>query len=380
MASIINFNQAVENLNRKNKIAEIDILRSLCMLFVVSIHMLNIPVSVLQNGILSQKFFFVSRGMLVFAVPCFIFLSMTIVSMQGIKSLKDFYKKKFIRIVMPYLLWSVFYLLVLFVFGHLKIEKIGNLKAISYYLFYGKSYEHLYFMPILIGLTAISPLMIKLAKKFNNLASASVFALSLQMCIYLLNKFFIYQNYQMLSSTFFWYMGIAFLGIYFGLYYEKNTKIIIKYSSYIFMASVFVGVVHYTYQSVLWQSLWNDVKFNTTIYNLNLNIYFTLVSLSLLIISYYLANDVEVSTIRFVKYLKNISPYSYGIYFVHPIFTFFVGKFTKIESPITNNAAFLFFEVIIGVFVISLICKIITEKTQNLPILHLAYGNSRKSR
>lgn len=110
---IISFAEAKNNIrSRKKNLPEIEILRSIAMLAVIMIHILNIPVNQLITGSSSQGNFFVARAMLIFAVPCFLFIAMLMLSYGEEKFDVRFYRKKLMRVGVPYLLWSIFYLLI----------------------------------------------------------------------------------------------------------------------------------------------------------------------------------------------------------------------------------------------------------------------------
>ena len=371
---IISFEEAKNNIrSRKKNLPEIDILRSVAMLAVIMIHILNIPVNQLVTGSSSQGRFFVARAMLIFAVPCFLFIAMLMLSYGEEKFDVRFYRKKLMRVGVPYLLWSIFYLLIVFIINRSIPENFFSAGNLFYYLAYGKAYEHLYFMPILLGFYLAAPLMKRLAEAFlGKPAVAVALAFGVQLGIYAVNRFVLYAKYTMLSSTLLWYFSIGFLGLWFGLDYEKNLRLIQKHSAKIFILFAVSGVIHQYYHRILWQQLWNDIKFNTFLYTLNLHAYILLATLTLLIFSVWLIRYPKNGMGEEKKYyrlLKELSPYSYGIYLMHPLFTYLLRRFVVSSSGIFWAAI-----IPVGAVLIALVCGRITRKVQDLPLIRYAFG------
>lgn len=371
MDNIINFEDAKEQIKKSQSLDEISITRSFLMYCVVMIHFLNIPVATLPNESFWQSVFYVFRGMLIFAVPSFMFISMIMVSYGNKKlSLFEFYKKKLTRIFIPYIVWSVFYQAMLIYLGSKSIDTVKDVDNLIYLFLYGKSYEHLYFMPILIEFIIVAPILLFIARKIKDRPIvAIVFAIIVQIGVYFLNKY--YLNFPMLRTTFIWYFSMGFLGIWFGIEYEKNIAYIRKYSGIImFLCSVSFFLMR-AYQYELWPSIWRGVVFNTLPYTINMHLYFILMIFSILILT---KNIVDRKTTpgkksKVADYMIWLSNYSYGVYFIHPVFTFVLSK-----KVFLYNAYLQFVFVFIGVIAVSHICALITKVFEKIPIISLAFG------
>ncbi|MDO5063290.1 MAG: acyltransferase [Peptostreptococcaceae bacterium] len=377
MSKIIDFEQARHSARRKRSLGEVSMLRVLSMLAVVSIHFLNMPVSRVLVGSKSHGHFFMVRAMLVFAVPSFLFVSMVMVSYSLDERpirLLDFYQKKFVRVVIPYLLWSIAYQIVLLLTGNVQLQNILKPRSVLYLLLYGKSYEHLYFMIILIEFFVIAPLLIPIAKKVkDSWKSAIGIAFGTQILIYLLNRFLIRGYFTMMQSTFLWYFSIAFMGLWFGFCYDRNFKMIQKYQNKIFVGLALSGIVHSYYSRLLWQQMWNEIVFDTFFYTVNLHVYMLLCTLGLLLISKWIISypkDLMGRDKRSYRFFMWLSPLTYGIYLMHPGLTYLVRKIVESKS-----ALLWMLIVMIGVPLVATICGKITEYLQDLPIISLAFGN-----
>lgn len=378
---IIQFAEAKKRTRVKQKnLEEITIMRSISMLGVIAIHMLNIPISLLPVGTPWQGFFYTLRSLLIFAMPSFIFISMlmTSYSLGGNKLMVwDFYKRKLFRVGLPYLIWSFGYLLMLTVFGLYQPSQVLSPQALWYFLAYGKSYEHLYFMIILLQLFLITPLLLPLAKRVKDSPYLALgLAFGTQLIIYYLNRFFIYEHFKMLSSTFLWYFSIGFLGLWFGLEYQRNLKTIQKYQNKLIVALAVAGVIYHYYQRILWQQLWNDVSFNTLYYTIDLHLYMLLCALVLIIISLWVSQQSknkfgQNSLLK--RYLLWLSPLSYGVYLMHPVFTYLVRLLISSNSPWV-----WLLMVLVGVHGIALVTGQIVKWLQQIPVISLAFGVSAK--
>ena len=151
-------------------LTEVTRIRFLAIVAVVAIHILNLPVSNLQVGSLWQGFFFMLRGVLIFAVPLFLYLSLFLVGKSAQKGFeaKTFYKKKAFRVLMPFIIWTGLYLGLDVLLGKYGVSDFLNLSNYLKWFLLGKAWEHLYFLPILIEFLLLAPLMVKLVQKIGD--------------------------------------------------------------------------------------------------------------------------------------------------------------------------------------------------------------------
>lgn len=89
-------------------------------------------------------------------VPLFVMVSGSLLlESHGTESLKDFYKKRMAKVLVPILLWSMFYI----VWGYFR-ENVQEDFTVSYVIqkfASGKPYYHLWYMYMLLGLYAFTP-------------------------------------------------------------------------------------------------------------------------------------------------------------------------------------------------------------------------------
>lgn len=301
------------------KIEEVTYLRVLAMFAVVSIHVLNIPISTISGLTPIGQFFYTLRALLIFAVPCFLFLSMMMVSLplkDRALNYKVFYKKRSYRILLPYLLWTGAYLFLDVIVGKYQWSDFLQSTNWLYWLGFGKAWGHLYFLPILIELLILVPILLPLAKVAkDSFFLASLFAFLPQIGIYWLNKLVIYQHFSLFTSTGVWYYYIGFLGLWFGLNYEKNLKKIKKVLPLlVFLAPIYTFYVF---------KLYRGESFHTFYYTLVMFLYtFLVIGLGL---SFGQWLKEKISLPKRILFLER---YSFGIYLIHPLFLVFVRHYT----------------------------------------------------
>lgn len=361
---------------RNDRLVEIGILRSFVMLFVIGIHVLNLPQLYLLTGSLGHGFYFLWRASLIFAVPCFMFLSMMMISYthEGKPfSAARFYKGRALRIVLPYLLWSALYLLLGVTINAYSMEDLCNASNWIYWLSYGKAYDHLYFMAIMIQFYILAPMMYALARRVKDSPWMSLgIAFLPQLAIYWLNRLYIYEHYKMLTSSAAWYWYIAFLGLYFGFDYPQKRAWIARHIRAILACNLITFAIHLYYQRLLWHQLWEDISFDTFLYTGNLYIYIATSIFTWLWLSIKLEQNHQSGKRKLLfDSLSVLSRYSYGIYLMHPIF---MAVLRKLEQ--TGNPYLWFPLTIMNVALLAVLCGILTKYGEKLPIIRYAFGKS----
>ena len=130
---------------KENRNYKIQILRALSIIAVVLIH-------TCPNGI-SQAIY---RPFINFAVATFLFLSSYLINFNN-TNWKLFIKKRIIRVLIPYILWTIIYSL-----SNFKLYGF-SLKILLFNLFTTKSTGTLYYIFVYIQFTLLTPLLKKLS-------------------------------------------------------------------------------------------------------------------------------------------------------------------------------------------------------------------------
>ena len=243
---------------RKERIPAIEYMRGISMLGVVGIHvgsqyLTNNPTANLQ---LLALYEIVTR----FSVPIFFFISafglFYNLDLNEKFSYKAFMKRRFKTVLVPYLVWSLFYMVHYTLTNHtLTLFAPLNFAGI---LFFGLACYQLYFMVILIWFYLLMPLWIFIVKRLNFMWFAIIFVLQMAFDYYssfimnpygIENEFikalFVYRlNYWVLH-----YVFIFLLGGFLALHYAKFKLFMQNRLNYIRIFAVLslIGLLGYYY-------------------------------------------------------------------------------------------------------------------------------------
>jgi len=165
----------------KQHLQEFDILRSIATFTVIAIH-------ITAGYVLISPLAYIGNQLARFAVPFFITLSGFLLynadlNGHGLKA-GDFYRRRFDRILWPYVIWTCFYVFMGGIIGH----DIGlALSRLPGHLLWGTGCYHLYFLVIIIQLYLLYPGLRMVMQKRPGLLIGGSFLLTLtaQFLLYL---------------------------------------------------------------------------------------------------------------------------------------------------------------------------------------------------
>ncbi|MEX3745304.1 MULTISPECIES: acyltransferase [Lysinibacillus] len=323
----------------KNRLEEIDILRGIAFLAVVLQHVIaglfylpNINAESITLGT-------VLLAAIRFAVPLFVFITGVVLFYNYDRKInyKSFIKKRFVQVIVPYIIWTIFYFVwIKFLFGITTLGTWNALKEIGISLITGTGNYHLWFMVMIIPFYFLFPffkIIISKDKKFSwNLTMLIVFLVFNFFLLYLLSKgsfsnfspkvSFI-TNYLDRNSVFwvFYFVFGGFVGVYYKQFivFVKKIKFL---NLLIWIVSIFL-----IYKKI------TEINKTETINNylLSANItspldpimYPFLISSILLVfwVSHIICNKM----MKLSKLLNVFGKYSFGGYLIHA----FVLKFTN---------------------------------------------------
>ena len=210
-------------MNKQGRLYYVDFIRVIGMYSIILIHVTSIFCPDNSTAYIINQF---SR----FGVPIFFILSgISLYHTYPIidkKNISTYYKKRFITIVIPYLLWIIIYFV--YEYRH-NIEELFTIEALYTVLqsiFLGK--RHLYFLIIMIQFYIIYPLIAKIIslKKYDKLIiiSSLIITLYLNLAAFLMRWYINITPFGDLAylylSVFSW-LFYFILGIYFVKFNEK---------------------------------------------------------------------------------------------------------------------------------------------------------------
>ena len=335
----------------EKRLIEVDILRGVAMLAVVAIHVSNIP---LANLAASRWYLpvYLFHNALNFAVPAFMFISALLAAYSAGGrpiSLGSYYKSKLIRVVLPYLLWSLLYILMNLAVRSLNPADLLSLKNWMKWILQGRAYTHLYYLAVMIQFYILFPLLIKLARLVKDMPLfALIIAVAGYNIVYWLNKLWLYAAFPYFQSSFFWYFSIIFAGLWFGLNYTKACDWMKKHIAWV-IAVCLISVVVYLYLNFL---LYKHVQFHSYFYYTIGPVFFVSLPLCLLMWARRFRERQGLAG----RGLLWVGRYTMGIYLAHPVLNYFLRKITT-----TKNIVLLFLICAAAVFVYTVVCGYMTK-------------------
>src|SRR5699024_6615288 len=219
---------------------DIPIFRAIAALFVVAVHTTASVAYSFSNkefthellGYLNQ----IERlGTPVFAVIS-AFLLMSSVLNRGF-STKYFFKSRFVKIFIPYVIWTILYL----IFRYFYLDNLNPDTSFIDYLIFGNAYHHLYFIVVVLQFYLVFPLLQYLRK---GPLLIIVYVLSCLLHYYWITSGNIdFSNaliYKFVNSRLFIFNWISFfvLGLVYVNYYEEIKSVINKYKSAFIVAII----------------------------------------------------------------------------------------------------------------------------------------------
>jgi len=311
------------------KIKEINYLRGFATIFVILIHLTS-SCLIYPKSSFTYTLFGTLNCALTFAVPMFLFISALIMTYQlkysdNINWIK-FISKRIIKVLSALIFWSIVYVLY-----HGNLENI-TLKNIIGYLVLGKASYHLYFIPLIIQLYLIFPLIWIITKKIDklkiNLSSSFLICIIgsaiFQYTFTTVFRLNIFKSFIYFATIIFSYSMPIFIGVWIGYnYYEiKNffNKCFIALLLLLTTISCFYYVkfefINYTYKTTLLFSPF----------------YWTLIILTLAYLSRYIKKD---------KFLNTINKHSFIIYLVHPLILDIINAKINWQSISFSSSTFV---------------------------------------
>lgn len=311
-----------------NKIKEIDCLRGLATIFVIIIHLTSNCITYPKSSFTYQIIGSINCA-LTFSVPAFLFISVLIMTYQAKNKEKinwiKFISKRILKVLSALILWSLIYVLY---WGN--ISSISS-KHILGYIVLGNASYHLYFIPLIIQLYLIFPLIWFLAKnvskfKLNTRLSfilCIIIASIIQYYFTLIFRLNIFKTFSYFSTVIFSYTLPLSIGTWIGFNYTKIKNHFNKYFlAVLILLSIIAGYYYVNFEFI-------DYKYKTTL--LFSPLYWSLIIVTLTYLLRY---------VKEFKLLSNISKYSFVIYLSHPLILDIINKLNYEYIKISNSPFF----------------------------------------
>ena len=274
------------------------------------------------------------RPILNFSVAVFLFLS-GLLTKEEICDVKKFYKKRLMRVIVPYLIWSIVYTIA-----------YQSYESFIYKLLTGQCCSIYYYILVYVQLTLLAPLLNRLIQsKFWKLGFVVSPIAIINQSILALGGY---------ALAFPWNANLFFVWIiyfYFGMCIRSNR---IEIKAVKTKSVIIVFMIQYI-EVAFWAFIMNNGSMATT----QIKISAMLTSLVVICIGYnWITNNKKLNEGFFGKMLINIGDISFGIYLTHVLLMRHIEPLlSKIFFPF-NTLTIVALEIII----INLVRKIVGKK------------------
>lgn len=306
-------NDIAKNTSIKNEYFQA--IRGICICAVLFIHCqtgLSYKFEMFPNNI-NYFYWIFSRQFLNFCVATFFFLSGYFVNREKVlNNSRLWIKNRFIRLGIPFLLWSIFYRLIRLVFSG-KINLIDIYNSI-FLLFTGNGESHLYFVFVLLQLTLLTPMLLR--KK----SIACTFAI-LSIIFYLFRYLNLIWDYSIINN----YSKCVFLPWFlfymYGVFYnEDKTK------------RVFINIFFAIFINIFEVIVLTELKISENFVTTQMKLSSVLYAFAVIDLIMFLKDKVQSC-----KILAKIGDVSFGIYFIHIFYNIIYKKLFSYFGLEINN-------------------------------------------
>ncbi|PYE44254.1 acyltransferase [Paenibacillus barcinonensis] len=369
---------------KRERIPELNLVRAIAIIGVLFVHSTSNATLEMTDSRYYWLYNFINIFMK-YGTPTFIFLSSFVLFYNYYtrpldkKLVSNFYKKRFVYILLPYFLFSILYFVVLHNMYYQGRPFDESLITFIEKLFTGKAYTHLYFVFINMQFYLIFPLVLWLLKKYPSVVKWSVpIGLFIQWAFIVSNKYgFQVPNKGSWALSYFSYF---MLGAYMGAYFPQIKQWFViskanatkgRVASWIVLWTVWItaGLAHVYIYYLLRLKI---ATYNTLWYELFWNVHTFACALVIIQIAYWLYHH---GPALIVKPLNRLGTLSFGIYLIHPFFLLFYRE----HPPQTGVSSIIHLWYASG-FGIALIASwiVVGLAARFLPYAWILFGNLPK--
>lgn len=328
---------------KREKIIEMDILRAICALAVVIIHTSGYTLINSAEGSVSYNVSLSLNQIARFSVPLFLFLSGLGlgISYKKDESYFKFLRKRVFKIIPPYILWGSLYLIL--------IQKNYDYKTWGELFLKGdKVFYHLYYIPLIMTLYIIFPILYPLFKRIEGVIISLLISLGV-------TYFAHYYNVPDLTLDIFSKRNAIFWNVYFisGVYISKEVNNLIrrtKTHKVKIMVIVIVCVICLIGESFIGLNTGKSLDYSTTFIRPSVMIY------SYIVMLYVFSKTYNKKSIL-VKILGEISKSSFSIYLIHPMVLYYYMKIFSKNNLNMGTLWFLVSSILVSVGISYLLWK-----------------------
>jgi surface polysaccharide O-acyltransferase-like enzyme len=300
---------------KKPKLLELDLVRAIAILAVVIIHATSYTQADIPGESRSRTVYYFFNTVSTFAVPVFIMLSGLVLFYRYSGGWKagdavSFYRKRLQFVVVPYLVWSLFYYFYDQWMGHrFNPGAVGfNLHTFAENLKWGDNKYHLYYIIIIAQFYLIFPLLMTAVSKWKWIARYLIpLGIAVHLGFYIYARW--YHTFIHRPDLCLTYFALFCIGGYIGMHYEAFMRAS-KHLLWVGPLTAALGITHF----LLYYNMQRSIVFNLTYYDVVFYLYPVGVCVSLL----WIGRRVVAGLPRVTALLTSLGAASFGIYLMHP--------------------------------------------------------------
>ncbi|WP_433833708.1 acyltransferase [Flavobacterium anhuiense] len=336
----------------ETKLQWADSLRALATVSVIILHV-TAPLLTSMESLSNWWIGNIIQSSVRFSVPIFFMLTGSLLFDKEY-AIDVFLKKRFFKVVLPFLFWSIPYILFSLVIKIMHKEHLDFFQVFMFTIdqFKNGSSYHLWFVYTLLGIYIFTPIISKWIKNSTNKEVLYFLSIWLITILYTYPIFSIFST-KLDLSHFTGFLGYAILGYYLRkISFENSTKKNLI-AFILFFTGLLITIVGtfflYKIKGKMDELYYEYLTFNVLMCSMGIYLYI---------------KDKNIKSIFFLNFLNLINKFSYGIYLVHVLVLAFLTK-----AGITC----FFIHPLIGIPVTSLLC--LTISTLLIYIINkLPYG------
>ncbi len=281
-----------------------------------------------------------------FSVPLFVMVSgYLLLAENRIESISVFYKKRFSKILLPIVFWSLFFLL----WTTIKFSLRGDAYSLEDLLLLvvkGRPYSHMWYMYMLIGLYMLSPFL----KRLVCVLEKQQLIVLIIILFFISMSNYLYRLWFQVERTFFLTWAFDYLPYFIFGHYLSRYNIKVHSGSLLFLYLVCcIG-------SWLLASLWfKCYKVESSFFWGYFSPFVVICSLSIIVL-------IKRIFVLESKFFQKISPLTLGVYLIHPIFIDLL-KYLKVSEV---SSSYLIYILLCSFFVF-ILSAVVTKILLLLP-------------
>lgn len=282
----------------------------------------------------------IAHRVLHFAVPTFLLISALLLAKSLLKfdppNWRRFYLRRVERTLLPYLVWTLIYLLFRLKFAHNDAELTPRAVVLPLFgsltlprmlterelwvsgILWGKTYYHLYFLGVLLQFSLLFGVLYSLLRRVKKPFLVVFFcSFGLQLFAFWLNAIFLYPvlHFTTPASSILWYVPAFLIGTWLGLHYSDWDAVWRRYFGLFYVFAI-VGLGIYMGLEI---AAMRGAEPNSYLYNMALTAYTTGMALLLLRFGQWLVGQGRGG------FLQRIGNWSLPLFLIHPMALYFLS-------------------------------------------------------